>query len=88
MPLAVRVDVKTERLLLRLARKRGETKSEIIREAIGVLAKEVHVQEATEYPYEKVRDIIGSVSEGPADLSMKTGEKFRRSLAGRPGKPG
>lgn len=88
MPLAVRVDVKTERLLLRLARKRGETKSEIIREAIGVLAKEIHVQEATEHPYEKARDLIGSVSGGPADLSMRTGEKLRRSLAGRPGKPG
>ncbi len=87
MPLTVRVDVKTERLLLRLARKRGETKSEIIRDAIGVLAKEVRVQEATEHPYEKVRDLIGSVSGGPADLSTMTGEKFRRLLAGRRGKP-
>lgn len=88
MPLTVRVDMKTERLLLRLARKRGETKSEIIRNAIGVLAREVHAQETTEHPYEKVRDLIGSVSGGPADLSMRTGEKFRRSLAGRPGNPG
>lgn len=87
MPLTVRVDVKTERLLLRLARKRGETKSKIIREAIGVLAKEIHVQEATEQPYEKVRDLLGSVSGGPADLSVKTGGKFRRSLAGRRGNP-
>lgn len=87
MPLTVRVDVKTERLLLRLARKRGETKSEIIQDAIGVLAKEVRVQEPTEHPYEKVRDLIGSVSGGPADLSTMTGEKFRRLLAGRRGKP-
>lgn len=87
MPLAVRVDVKTERLLLRLARKRGETKSEIIRDAIGVLAKEARVQEATEHPYEKVRNLIGSVSGGPADLSTMTGEKFRRLPAGRRGKP-
>ncbi|MDF0668147.1 MAG: ribbon-helix-helix protein, CopG family [Nitrospira sp.] len=88
MPLTVRVDVKTERLLLRLARKRGETKSEIIRDAIGVLAKEVRVQEATEPPYEKVRDLIGSVSGGSADLSTRTGEKFRRALVGRREKPG
>ena len=87
MPLTVRVDVKTEQLLLRLARKRGETKSEIIREAIGILAKEIQVQEAAEHPYEKVRDLIGSVSGGPVDLSLKTGEKFRRLLAGRRGKP-
>lgn len=86
MPLTVRVDVKTERLLLRLARKRGETKSEIIRDAIGVLAKEVRVQEATEHPYEKVRDLIGSVSGGSIDLSTRTGEKFRRLLNGRRGR--
>lgn len=88
MPLTVRVDVKTERLLIRLARKRGETKSQLIREAIGVLAKEIHAQEATEPPREKVRDLIGIVSGGSADLSMRTGEKFRRSLVGRRQKPG
>ncbi len=83
MPLTVRVDVKTEQLLERLARKRGKTKSEVIREAIGVLAKEVETQEATEHPYDKVRDLIGSVHGGPADLSMRTGEKFRRALTER-----
>lgn len=83
MPLTVRVDLKTERLLERLARKRGRTKSEVIRDAIGVLAKSVEAQEAAEHPYEKVRDLIGSVHGGPAELSERTGETFRRMLAGR-----
>jgi len=83
MPLTVRVDVKTERLLQRLACKRGRTKSEVIRDAIGVLAKEVESQEAAEHPYDKLRDLIGSVHGGSADLSIRTGEKFRRALAER-----
>jgi len=83
MLLTVRVDVKTERLLQRLARKRGRTKSEVIRDAIGVLAKEVEAQEVAERPYDQVRDLIGSVQGGPADLSVRTGEAFRRLLAGR-----
>lgn len=87
MPLTVRVDLKTERLLQRLARKRGRTKSEVIRDAIGVLAKEVEAQEATEHPYDTVRDLIGSVQGGQPDLSMRTGEKFRRALADRRRKP-
>ena len=38
MPVSVRLDAKTERLVNRLARQRGQTKSEVIREAIKVLA--------------------------------------------------
>jgi predicted DNA-binding protein len=83
MPLTVRVDVKTERLLQRLARKRGRTKSEVIRDAIGVLAKTVEAQEATERPFDKVRDLIGSVHGGPKDLSTRTGEAFRQALVNR-----
>lgn len=83
MPLTVRVDVKTERLLQRLARKRGRTKSEVIRDAIGVLARQVEAQEATERPYEKIRDLIGSVHGGPPNLSRRTGEVFRGMLSAR-----
>ena len=40
MPLSVRLDADTESLIGRLARKRRQTKSEVIRDAIGVLAKQ------------------------------------------------
>jgi predicted transcriptional regulator len=40
MPLSVRVDAATESLIGRLARKRRQTKSEVIRDAIDVLAKQ------------------------------------------------
>ncbi len=81
MPITVRVDLKTERLLQRLARKRGRTKSEVIRDAIGVLAKQVEGQEKTERPYDKVRGLIGSIHGGPSDLSVRTGQAFRRMLS-------
>lgn len=83
MPLTVRVDLKTERMLERLARQWGRTKSEVIRDAIAVLAKSIEAQEQAEQPYDKVRDLIGCVHGGPADLSRATGETFRRMLAGR-----
>ena len=84
MPLTVRLDPKTERLIQRLAHKRGRSKSEVIRDAIGILAKRAQEQEQTERPYEAVRDLIGSVRGGPADLSEQTGDRFRRMLQDRP----
>ena len=53
MPLTVRVDLKTERMLERLARQWGRTKSEVIRDAIGVLAKSIEAQELAEQPMTK-----------------------------------
>jgi Arc/MetJ-type ribon-helix-helix transcriptional regulator len=40
MPLSVRLDARTDALIGRLARKRRQTKSEVIRDAIGALAKQ------------------------------------------------
>jgi len=83
MPLTVRMDSKTERLLQRLARKHGRTKSELIRDAIGIMARQVKIQDATERPYDKARDLIGSVHGGPVTLSVRTGEAFRLAVAAR-----
>ena len=83
MPLTVRVDTKTERLIERLARKRGRTKSEVIREVIGALARQAEGHDKTETPYEAVRDLIGIVKDGPSDLSVQTGKGFRRLVAAK-----
>lgn len=83
MPLTVRVDLKTERMLERLARQSGRTKSEVIRDAIGVLATSVEAQEQAQHPYDKIHDLIGCVHGGPTNLSKATGETFRRMLSGR-----
>ncbi|HWF60576.1 MAG TPA: ribbon-helix-helix protein, CopG family [Nitrospira sp.] len=83
MPLTVRVDVKTERLIQRLTRKRGRSKSEVIRDAIDILAKRAQEQEKAERPYEAVRDLIGSVRGGPSNLSERTGDRFQKMLRDR-----
>ena len=80
MPISVRVDVETERTIQQLARNKGQTKSEVIREAIGLLARQTKVAEETERPYDIVRDLVGYVRGGPPDLSGKTGEQFQRIL--------
>ena len=86
MPLSVRLDQKTESLIGRLARKRRQTKSEVIRDAIGVLAKQEEKGAATERPYERVAHLIGCVKGGPRNLSVDAGKKFHRMLLERAGK--
>lgn len=79
MPTSVRLDENTRRLLDRLMRKKGKTQSEVIREAIEVLAR----SESTGgdlSPYEAVEDLIGCVSGAPDDLSENTGKKFYELL--------
>ncbi len=80
MPLSVRVDSETERLLSRLARKKGLTKSQVVREAIGSLAKWSQEGENGRRPYDIIEDLIGCVKGGPPDLSVKTGQGFRKIL--------
>jgi len=83
MPLSVRLDAKTESLIDRLARKRRQTKSEVIRDAIGALAKQQEKGSGKKRPYDLVAHLIGCVNGGPKDLSVRTGEKFHKMLVER-----
>lgn len=83
MPLSVRLDAKTEALIGRLARKRRQTKSEVIRDAIGILAKDETDANGKKRPYDLVAHLIGCVKGGPPDLSVRTGEKFYQILVDR-----
>lgn len=80
MPTSVRLDEQTESLVRRLAKRRGATKSEVIREALSGLAKEA---KASTRPYDAIRHLIGCVDSGGMKLSERTGEKFRNLLAGK-----
>ena len=60
--------------------KRGRTKSEVIRDAIGLLAKSVEAQEEAEHPYDKIRDLIGSAHGGPPDLPCGREAKLNRFI--------
>jgi Arc/MetJ-type ribon-helix-helix transcriptional regulator len=80
MPLSVRLDARTESLIGRLARKRRQTKSEVIRDAIGALAKQEEQGARKKRPYDLVAHLIGCVDSGGANLSQNTGEKYAKLL--------
>ena len=71
MPLSVRLDARTESLIGRLARKRRQTKSAVIRDAIGALAKQEEQGAGEKRPYDLVAHLIGCVDSGGANLSAK-----------------
>ena len=83
MPVSVRLDAKTESLIGRLARKRRQTKSEVIRDAIGVLADQEDKGAEKKRPYDLVAHLIGCVKGGPRNLSVDGGKKFHEMLVER-----
>lgn len=87
MPTSVRLDPDTERLLESLARQRSQTKSQVLREAIRGLAAVEPGAPAGATPFERVADLVGSVTGGPPDLSERTGEKVSALLERRRGRP-
>ena len=83
MPTSVRLDVRTEGLLRRLAKQRGCTKSELIRAALEALAREAAEAEArgaVQSAYDRVAHVVGIADSGGANLSERTGEQFRELL--------
>ncbi len=83
MPTSVRLDAKTENLVRRLARRRGQSKSEVIREALVAFARDEDRTRRRESLYDSIAHVIGSVKGLPPDLSERTGEKFRALLLAR-----
>ena len=80
MTTSVRMDSETERLLDNLARERGSTKSDVVREAVRSAAQKQRRPRRAERPYDAFRGVVGSVRGGPPDLSERTGELFRQLL--------
>ena len=80
MPTSVRLDDRTRRLLEKLMRSTRKTRSEVIREAIEVLAR-TESSRAEPTPYAAVKDLLGCVHGGPVDLSEDTGTKFAELLS-------
>jgi Arc/MetJ-type ribon-helix-helix transcriptional regulator len=78
VPTSVRLDPETERALEQLARSRSVSKSEVVRQAIELLASQER-----QAPYDRVADLLGCVRGGPPDLSEDTGKGLRKLLADR-----
>jgi hypothetical protein len=85
MPTSVRLDDNTQRLLQRMANRKSQTKSEVIRRAIETLAEVERLDEESPEPRELVADLIGCVSGGPVDLSTQTGKRFADLLGSKKG---
>ena len=75
MTMSVRMDAETERLLENLARERGSTKSEIVREAVRLAARRRPRSRTARPLQDAFRGVIGSVRGG-------------RCLGVGPGNPG
>jgi Arc/MetJ-type ribon-helix-helix transcriptional regulator len=73
----VRLDVPTEAALKRLAARRGQTKSEVIRDAIARLAEEEGEPLSA---YHRLEPFIGVFDSGGEQLSTETGRRFREIL--------
>jgi hypothetical protein len=80
---SVRLPARLERLVSRVAKERGTTKSEVIRNVLTVLEKEDQEVRGGATPYQAMKHLIGCASGGPSDLSKDTGKKFRGMLLRR-----
>jgi hypothetical protein len=81
MPTSVRLDIKTEKTLARLARGKGASKSAVLREAVDCLAQQERHGAVKGSLFARAEDLLGCVSGGAGDLSTHTGDGFRRTLA-------
>lgn len=75
----VRLDTETEMTLKRLAARRGQSKSEVIRDAIEHLA-EAGADGEDGSAYARLRHFAGIADSGGKQLSRRTGRGFRELL--------
>ncbi len=89
MPLTVRLDPATRRLLEALARRGSTSRSNIVREALSRYGAQAQIDESAGRPFEAWSDVIGVVKLGVRDPGRTTGDQFadtirRRVRARRP----
>jgi len=83
MGISVRLPARLERMVARVAKERGATKSEVICSALTALEDEGRAAYTRSTPYAAMKHLIGCASGGPPDLSVETGKKFRGLLLRR-----
>ncbi len=83
MGLSVRLPAQLERVVVRVAKRRGQSRSEVIRSAIVALEQEEQSSQRVKTPYEAMKHLLGCASGGPPDLSERSGAKFQTLLQRR-----
>ena len=89
MALTVRLSARAERALNALARRRRQTRSDLVREAIERYTAVHDPADGGERPYDAWADVLGIVRVGARDPEKTTGEQFaetvrRKARARRP----
>ncbi len=79
-PLTLRLDEKTRQRIARIARRKGLSTSQVIRQAIDAWTER---QEPTASPYELVSDLVGVVHGANPRRSERTGRHFTKLLKKR-----
>lgn len=77
----VRLDPTTRRIIDRLAERRGQTRAEVIRDAIELLAGEEDCGKLS--AFDRLEPFLGIADSGVRQLSRESGRRFRRTLRGR-----
>ena len=80
----VRLDAKTKHLIASAARRKGISKSEVIRRALSSWSD---LWEQSDSPYDLLKDLLGVVNGGNPRRSEKSGKQFRKMLSPDPGLP-
>jgi hypothetical protein len=79
MVLTVRLDAKTERTLNALAKRKGLSRSDVVREALARYGA-AEDEGTAGHPYTAWADVLGVVSLGARDPKRTTGEQFAVAL--------
>ena len=84
MALTVRLNPKTERALAALAKRRGLSRSDVVREAITRYEADSDIRNG-QRPHDAWVDVIGIVDLGVRDAARTTGEQFTAIVRKRAG---
>jgi metal-responsive CopG/Arc/MetJ family transcriptional regulator len=76
MPMTVRLSAPLERAVNALARRRRQTRSDVVREALEDYIAKSGGDAGRGHPYAAWLDVIGAVSVGARDRGRTTGEQF------------
>jgi hypothetical protein len=76
MPMTVRLKARTERAVDALARRRRQTRSDVVRDALEHYTAINGGGAGRERPYAAWLDVIGVISAGARDRERTTGEQF------------
>ena len=76
--MSVRLDPKTESAVKRLARRRNQTRSAVVREAIAALERDQAPASLRGFtPWDAIAHLVGAADSAGGRLSENTGERFR-----------